>query len=192
MKQLLIFLLISTVIIGINTGKDRQIITKDKWVSDLIAVAKRKTTYNNHYPYNLLYYDGTYWSADCVNIMKALFNGRNINDWTIKGFQRDLTNTGDITTEQMIEKCSSVSSNFKLLKEGEPRILHLSGHIGGYLGKNVIINGAIYNVVEATGSFGRKIAFSWVDNDGTRRDRKGGNLNGRWTRHGLPTRWVKY
>ena len=40
-------------------------------------------------------------------------------------------------------------------------------HIGGYLGKNVIINGAIYNVVEATGSFGRKIAFSWVDNDGT-------------------------
>ena len=30
-------------------------------------------------------------------------------------------------------------------------------HIGGYLGKNVIINGAIYNAVEATGSFGLKL-----------------------------------
>ena len=192
MKQLLLFLLISSVIIGTKIGKDKKIISKDKWVSDLITLAQRRTTYNNQYPYNLLYYDGTYWSADCVNIMKALFNGRNINDWTKNGFQRDLTNTGDITTEEMIEKCTSVSSNFNALKLGEPRILHLKGHIGGYLGKNIIIDGAVYNVVEATGAFGRKIAFSWVDSDGTRRNRKGGSANGRWTRHGLPTRWVIY
>ena len=192
MKQLLLFLLISSVIIGINTGKDRQLITKDKWISDLITLARdRKSVYDNKYPYNCLYYDGTAWHTDCVHLHWALFNGKNIN-YLGQEFISNYCYNGDITNEGMIEKCTSVSSNFNALKEGEPRILYLNGHIGAYLGKNVIVNGAVYNVVEATGAFGRKIAFSWVDNDGTRRDKRGGNIYNRWTRHGLPTRWVIY
>ena len=68
----------------------------------------------------------------------------------------------------------------------------MSGHIGAYLGQEVVVNGKTYNVVEATASFGHKIALSWIDSDGTRRANKGGITNGKWIEHGLPTRWVRY
>ena len=189
MKEFILLLLIS----AIFAGRDQKIITKEKWVSDLIELAKNRITeYDNTYPHNVLYYDGYKWTADCVNLHKSLFNGRNIYDFTKGKYQVDLSNTGDIDTEQMIEKCYSVSSDFSLLKEGEPRILHLYGHIGAYLGKVVDIGGSKYNVVEATGSFGHKIAFSWVDSNGVRRSERGGYTNSRWTSHGLPSRWVTY
>ena len=172
---------------------NRQLITKEKWVSDLITLARdRRSKYRNKWPYNVLYYDGSIWYADCVNLNKALFNGRNINDFTKDEYQHYLGNTGDITTEQMIQRCTDVSSDFTRLKAGEPRILHLQGHIGAYLGKIIDVNGAKYNVVEATASFGGKIALSWIDSDGTRRNNRGGSTNGRWTLHGLPSKWVKY
>ena len=189
MKQFILLLLIS----AIFAGRDQQIITKDKWVSDLIELAKNRVTqYDNHYPQNVLFYDGYKWTADCVNLHKALFNGRNIYDFTVNEHQHDLGNTGDITTEEMIDKCYDVSYNFKNLREGEPRILHLNGHIGAYLGKVVDVGGLKYNVVEATGSFGYKIALSWVDSNGVRRSQRGGYTNGQWTSHGKPSRWVKY
>ena len=189
MKKILFLLFISFIFAQDN----RQLITKDKWVNDLITLARdRRSKYSNQYPYNVLYYDGSIWYADCVNLNKALFNGRNINDFTKGGYQRYLGNTGDITTEQMIQRCTDVKSDFTKLKSGEPRILHLNGHIGAYLGKVVEVNGARYNVVEATGSFGSKIALSWVDSNGQRRSQRGGSTAGYWTLHGKPTKWVKY
>ena len=189
MKKILFLLFISFIFAQDN----RQLITKDKWVNDLITLARdRRSKYSNQYPYNVLYYDGNIWYADCVNLNKALFNGRNINDLTVGGYQRYLGNTGDITTEQMIQRCTDVKSDFTKLKSGEPRILHLNGHIGAYLGKVVEVNGARYNVVEATGSFGSKIALSWVDSNGQRRSQRGGYTAGYWTLHGKPTKWVKY
>ena len=89
----------------------------------------------------------------------------------------------------MISRCTDQSNDFTRLKAGEPRILYMDGHIGAYLGQ--VIDG-IYNVVEATAAFGRKITFSWVDSDGTRRDRKGGYQVRTWTAHGKPSRWVIY
>ena len=193
--QKILFLVLISIIFAQEypKGKDIPQITKAKWVSDLITLARdRKSKYKNSWPYNVLYYDGTYWWADCVNVNKALFNGRNINDFTVGGYQGYLGNTGDITTEQMIDRCTSVSHNFSQLKQGEPRILHLYGHIGAYLGKVVDVGGAKYNVVEATGSFGYKMAFSWVDDNGVRRSERGGYTNGRWEMHGKPSKWVKY
>ena len=190
MKQFILLLLIS----GIFSGRDQQIITKDKWVSDLIELAKNRITqYGYNSQYNCIYYDGYKWITDCVNLHYALFKGRNIYDLTIGcGNLNIIIYQDSITTEQMIEKCYDVSNDFTRLKEGEPRILHLNGHIGAYLGKVVDVKGSKYNVVEATGSFGYKIAFSWVDNDGTRRSERGGYINGKWTSHGKPSRWVKY
>ena len=117
--------------------------------------------------------------------MEKYFNEKN-------EYQHYLGYTGDITTEEMIQLCTDVKSDFTKLKSGEPRILHLDGHIGAYLGQVVVVNGNKYNVVEATGSFGRKIALSWVDSNGARRDKSGGTIVGYWTLHGKPTRWVKY
>ena len=186
MKHLLLFLLISFI------SADR-LITKSQWVHDLIVLARdRQSDYNNKWPYNVLYYDGKKWFADCVNVNKALFNGRDIYDFTVGGYQKNLKNTGDITVERMIELCTDRSTNFNKLKSGEPRILHMSGHIGAYLGQVVEYGGASYNVVEATASFGHKIALSWIDSDGTRRAKKGGSTNGKWYQHGIPSLWVKY
>ena len=130
--------------------------------------------------------------TNSLNLHYALFKGRNIYDFTIGcgGFNIPYTDT--LETEQMIDLCYDVSNDFTRLKEGEPRILHLYGHIGAYLGKVVDVNGSKYNVVEATGSFGYKIAFSWVDDNGVRRSEREGFTNGRWDKHGKPSRWVKY
>ena len=130
--------------------------------------------------------------TNSLNLHYALFKGRNIYDFIIGcgGFNIPYTDT--LTTEQMIDLCYDVSNDFTRLKEGEPRILHLYGHIGAYLWKVVDVNGSKYNVVEATGSFGYKIAFSWVDDNGVRRSERGGFTNGRWDKHGKPSRWVKY
>ena len=187
MKQIIVLLLIAIVF----AGDDRQILTKDQWVNYLVTLANRKSKYSNVYPYNVLYFDGTYWYADCVNLNKALFNGRNINNFKVGDYQGYLGNTGDITCEEMIQKCSDVRTDFTRLKLGEPRILFLDEHIGAYLGK--VIDGK-FNVVEATGNakLGKKIAFSWVDSDGTRRTQKAGTYLGKWIKHGKPSRWVSY
>ena len=92
----------------------------------------------------------------------------------------------------MINLCTDISIDFKELKEGEPRILYVHGHIGAYLGKIVSTPEGLCNVVETTTSFGDKIAFSWVDPDGKRRNVKNGYPEGKWTKHGLPSLWVEY
>ena len=187
MKQFILLLLISTIF----AGNDQ--ITKDEWVSDLIELAKNRVTEYRKNIYNCLYYDGYKWITDDVNLHYALFKGRNIYDYT-KGCGNRLLGREpyDITAEQMIDLCTDVSNDFNRLKEGEPRILYLKSHIGAYLGKVVDVNGSKYNVVEATGSFGFKIAFSWVDDNGVRRNRRGGYTNERWEMHGKPSKWVKY
>ena len=92
----------------------------------------------------------------------------------------------------MIARCTGQSNDFRQLKSGEPRILHLQGHIGAYLGQVVTYQGSQYNAVEATVDFGGGIVFSWVDSDGARRNKKGGYQSLKWITHGKPSRWVKY
>ena len=188
MKKVLFLLFISF----IYAQKNIQLITKEKLVNELITLARdRKTKYNNRYPYNNCYFDGSIVYTDCIGCLKVLFNGRNIYDRT-PIYPPYIGNTGDITSEEMIQRCTDVKSDFTKLKSEEPRILHLNGHIGVYLGKVVEVNGAKYNVVEATASFGGKVALSWVDSNGQRRSQRGGSTAGYWTLHGKPTKWVKY
>ena len=191
MKQLSFVLLFFSFII-ITNEKNKKLITKNQWVQSLIELAKRETRYMNTDPYNLLFYDGRIWYADCVNLHKALFNGRNIYDFTPEIYQENLEITGDISAQEMIELCTDVSSDFSKLKEGEPRIIYLQGHVGAYLGKTISTSNGLFNVVETTTSFGEKIAFSWVDPDGKRRNAKNGYQQGKWRKHGLPSLWVTY
>ena len=162
-------------------------------VQRLETLANRKTFYKNKYPYNLCYIhsDGR-TSADCNNLYKAILNGYDVNKTTVGYYQKSLSNTGDVSEYRLFLQCTDQSKDFKKLKLGEPRALYMSGHFGGYIGKEVNRNGKLYNVIEATPSFGNGIVYSWVDNDGTRRACKGGSKNGKWTQHGLFTPWVKY
>ena len=169
------------------------IMTSTDLVVRLKNLAARRTFYKNKYPYNLCYNnpDGR-TSADCVNLYKALLNGYDVNNLTVGYFQSNLNNTGDCTEYGLISQCTDVSSDFSKLKAGEPRLLYMSGHIGGYIGENVEMNGHTYNCIECTGSWGGGILYSYVDSDGCRRQYLGGSKNGKWTKNGLMTPWVQY
>lgn len=169
------------------------IMTSEQLVERLEILANRPSFYKNKYPYNLCYNnpDGR-TSADCVNLYKALLNGYDVNNRTVGYYQKNLTNTGDCTEWGLLSQCSDISGDFTKLQPGFPRILYMSGHIGGYIGEEVMRGGHIYNVIECTGAWERGILYSWVDADGTRRRWKGGSASAKWTKHGLMTPWVKY
>ena len=189
MKQL-VFLFLFVVLILQSTS--RIVMTKSEWVQKLITLAKSSSKYSNNYPYNLLYYDGSKWYADCSNLMKALFNGRDINDKTPNKYQRDLSNTGDVDVDGLFQQCTDISANFGALKSGEPRLLHMFGHMGAYLGTEVYTRYGTCNVVESTPAWDNGIQFSYVDSSGRRlRGKKGSQIRS-WNQHGKPTKWVQY
>ena len=165
------------------------IMTERQYVERLQNIASRKTRYSNKYPYNLLLInkDGR-TSGDCLNTIKALLNGYDVRVTRVGYYQRDLSNTGDVTEQGLLKQCSEVSQDFSKLGN-HPLLLYMKGHVGSYLGKEV---SGIYNVIECTKSFGGGVVYSGVDPDGTRRNKKGGLKNGKWTHHGKFTPWVEY
>ena len=168
------------------------IMTASEYIRRLEVIAARNTYYSNKYPNNLCYIhsDGR-TSADCWNLIKALLNGYDVNKTTVGYYQKDLSNTGDCTVDGLIKQCSDVSTNFKKLKNGEPRLLYMKNHAGSFIGEKVI-DGKIYNVIESTGSWERKVLYSYVDETGARRHYKGAAKNGQWTKHGKMTAWLDY
>ena len=100
------------------------------------------------------------------------------NPWAmgVGTWQVNLSNTGDCSEYGLISQCSEVSSNFGLLAKGEPRLLYMDGHIGAFIGEEVVLNGFIYNCIESTawgGDFGHDgIIYTYVDQYGRRLDRK--------------------
>lgn len=168
------------------------VMTSEQLVDRLKTLEQRPTFYKNVYPYNLLYVhsDGR-TSADCVNLYKALFNGYDINNRTAGYYQHSLSNTGDVDEWGLLSQCSDISQNFNKLKNGEPRLLYMSGHIGGFIGE-LQAYGYIYNAVECTAAWGGGIIYSYVDNTGKRYKHKGGEQRGAWTHNGLMTPWVSY
>lgn len=168
------------------------IMTAQQLIDRLKVLASRKTYYRNKYPDNLCYVhtDGR-TSADCVNLLKALFNGYDVYNQKAGYYQRTLTNTGDCTEYGLLKQCSDISSDFKILKDGEPRVLYMSGHVGCFIG-NCEENGKIYNVIECTASWGGGILHSYVNEKGERYNHKNGTRNGKWKQHGKATPWVDY
>ena len=185
MKTLIPILLLS--IISLTTSK----MSRSEFVSKLEKLAKEPSKYRMKYPYNLLYWDGSKWWCDCSNLLKALFNGRDINDKTKGSYQRVLKDPPDVNADSLINLCSSLSSDFSKLRNGEPRLIHMKGHIGTYIGKELQVAAGIVNVIECTGALGGGIKYTYVDSHGNRLTCKGCSRNlGRWTKHGLPSRWV--
>lgn len=172
------------------------IMTSDEFVRRLEVLASRPSYYSNKYPYNLCYIhsDGRI-SADCWNLIKCILNGYDVNSTKVGNYQHDLSNTGDVDGKTLVGMCSDVSADFSRLKNGEPRFLYMKGtkvdHAGAFIGERNI-GGKIYNVIEVTSSWERKILYSYVDPEGWRRHYKGAAKNGRWTKHGKMTKWLDY
>ena len=178
--------------LSLNLSFCKIVMTKDEWVNKLITLAGEPSDYSQKYGWNALRWDGSKWWCDCSNLMKALFNGRDINDKTKDKFESNTSNTEDVPADGLILKCKYLSKDFSKLKSGEPRLIHMQGHIGAYIGKEVNTNHGICNVVECTKAWNRGIQYSYVDSSGRRLYGKGGQSNGVWTQHGLPSDWVSY
>ena len=170
------------------------IMTERQFTERLESIRDRNTYYKNKYPDNLCYIhkDGR-TSADCVNLVKAILNGYDINNYTVGYYQKNLSNTGDCTEKELLTQCSDVSQDFNVLGN-HAEILYMQGHIGVYLGYEVR---GTYNVIECASSF-KGVAYSYVGSDGIRRKIKGGvptkDNKGNilvWTHHGKPSKWVE-
>ncbi len=111
----------------------QSLISKDEWVDKLVYLVNQTTIYTKEQGKNLLDYDGTAWYCDCSGLMKALFNGRNVYSEKIgNDVNKTLPVTADLNTDNLIEKCKDLSTDFSLLKKDEPRLLYLKvmlGHI---------------------------------------------------------------
>lgn len=165
------------------------IMTSEEYVSKLKTLAERKTGYNNKYPYNLLYVHKDKITGDCLNTIKALLNGYNIYNNNVGYYQRDLSNTGDVSEATLLSMCTDISTDFSQIPKGA--LLYMRGHVGTFVSLTKR-NGKEYNVIECTKSFGGGIVYSWVDADGTRRSHKGGVKNGKWIQFGKMTKFLSY
>ena len=168
------------------------VMNKKEWVNKLVTLANEPSDYSQKYGWNALRWDGSKWWCDCSNLMKALFNGRDITDKTKDKFEQYTGNTGDVNADGLINKCSDLSSDFSKLKKHEPRLIHMKGHIGAFIGKEVVTDHGICNVVECTAAWNRGIQFSYVDSKGNRLYGKNGTKKAAWTKHGKPSSWVSY
>lgn len=78
-----------------------------------------------------------YWGFDCVGLIKAIAWGWYGNNSTNGGASYGTNNCPDTTANGMIEKCSSVSTNFTNMVPGEA--VWTDGHIGIYIGDGYCI-----------------------------------------------------
>lgn len=165
--------------------------SEKNFVDTLKFAASIKTRYWNQYPYNCGYMheDGAV-SWDCLNLVKSIINGWKYSK--IPGtFCNNFSKTGDCTEWGLISQCGIVSTDFKKLNY--TAVLYMPGHIGTYIGHEVVIHGNTYNVIECTSRWGGGVFYTYVDKYGGRYNHKGGTyLGSNWTHHGKMTEWLAY
>ncbi len=170
-----------------------RLISAVELVKRLMVVANGSSIYSQKEKLNSLYWNGTHWSADCSNLIKSIINGRDVYNPKKGSYQKKFPVVEDVNANGLILKCNNISNNFNELGD-VPRLLHLNGHVGVYLGRNLSTSNGEVNVIESTTSWGANaIIYSWVDNDGTRRLNKEGRLSEsklNWTSHGSLDQWV--
>ena len=170
--------------------------TQSEFIKMLITAHDVPNCYNNRYPKNLGYYDGSKYSWDCWNLIKTI-----LSNWKPTGVKgsyiktSDLV-TGDIDGKTILAKCYSRSKDFsKLKQQGTYLYLASDPHSGIYVG-DFILGGKTYNVIECTkysGFNANGVTYTYVDKDGSRRRYKGGAKCLSWSEYGLlPSAWLTY
>lgn len=166
------------------------LMTAKQYVDTLIHIVNCPTVYSNKYPRNLGYWDGTQFSFDCWNLIKAVLNGWYDNR-TVGYYQKDLTKTGDIDGYNILKKCTKTSKDFSQLSIAGTYLFMEYDHAGTYVGEHTI-NGHIVNVIECTSAWTKNVQWSYVDAQGYRYQYKGGAKSSRkWDDWGLMC-WVDY
>ena len=169
---------------------------QSEFIKMLITAHDVPNCYNNKYPKNLGYYDGSRYSWDCWNLIKTILS--NWHPTGVKGSYiktSDLV-TGDIDGKTILARCYSRSRDFsKLRQQGTYLYLESSPHSGIYVG-DFTLGGKVYNVIECTknSTFNANgVTYTYVDEQGNRRRYKGGAKCLAWSEYGLlPTAWLEY
>ena len=128
---------------------------------------------NNQYlaKARLIYGDGFFF--DCVGLIKSILWGFSGNKNATYGGGKYASNgVNDISADQMINICKSVSTDFKSIEVGE--VVWLPGHIGIYIGGG--------KVVEATPAWSGGVQISDISTSGKRT--KNGVGTAVWKKHG--------
>lgn len=148
--------------------------------------------YCNKFPKNCGYYDGSRFSFDCWNLIKAILGGWTDNRTTGYYVSPKDFPTGDCDGYHLLMQCTNRSKDFSQLKQaGTYLYLSTSPHAGVYIG-DFEYQGCIFNVVECTGAWASKVQYTYVDEKGNRYLYKGGDKSPySWTDYGLLP-WVEY
>lgn len=122
-------------------------------------------------------WNGYTWGWDCVCLIKGILWGWVADTSRPRGGGAVYGSNGvpDIGTEQMINVCENVSSDFSNIQKGE--MVYMKGHVGIYVGDG--------NVIEATAGWNTwKVIKTQVDNKGNRTYNGQGGSNP-WLKHGF-------
>ena len=125
-------------------------------------------------------WNGKSWNFDCVILVKAILWGWNENkNHPHGGAIYGSNGVYDDSTEQIINRCYNVSSDFSKIDIGE--LLWLDGHVGIYIGNN--------EVIECTAGWSGGVLYSKIGRNGER-TRNGVQIYS-WKKHGkLP--YIEY
>lgn len=157
-----------------------EIMNNNAFIEKLKHIAGLPTTYYSVAGGDWAKWNGNSWNFDCVILPKAILWGwcedKNLpHGGAIYGSN----SVYDDTTEQIIERCYNISTDFNNIVKGE--ILWMDGHVGIYVGNR--------EVIECTAAWEGKVVCSKIDTNGARH--RNGVYAGRWKKHGkLP--YIEY
>lgn len=115
---------------------------------------------------------------DCVCLIKGVLWGWNGDkNKTYGGAVYCSNDVPDVGADQIMNYCTTVSSNFNSIEVGE--VVHMSGHVGVYIGDGL--------VVECTPKWGNDVQITALANI----EKKPGYNNRIWTNHGK-LKWIDY
>jgi hypothetical protein len=166
----------------------------------------RPTRYENSFPKNCGYYDGTYLWGDCwcfnpKTIIWGEALGTPVCDnykkgtWIAPAAGAAASGMPDATGDQIMSRyCTPVTFKKMLQDKKAPALLLITGrHMGAYIGE-FVMNGKTYNVCEYTsnGNLGNGLCPSYVDENGARKTHKNGTTLEYWSKAGYLTTFVDY
>jgi hypothetical protein len=112
-----------------------------------------------------------YWATDCSGLLKMMLWGwKGDANKSYGGAVYASNGVPDISADQMIEKCTGISTNFSGIQIGE--LLWCKGHVGIYIGSGL--------AVECTPKWDGDVQITAVGNIG----KKSGYNTRTWKKHG--------